>query len=66
MDVDRCICCGSPIPEGRLICPSCEQKEIQTGIALQSINATKKEVQDAYEWLYANIDNLIDMCRKEE
>lgn len=24
MDVDRCICCGEVIPEGRQICWSCE------------------------------------------
>ena len=24
MNVDRCICCGEIIPEGRLICPKCE------------------------------------------
>ncbi|MDD6311924.1 MAG: hypothetical protein PUB08_00425 [Firmicutes bacterium] len=22
--MDHCICCGSPIPEGRLVCPACE------------------------------------------
>ena len=21
--VDRCVCCGDPIPEGRQICPTC-------------------------------------------
>lgn len=24
MDIDRCICCGAPIPEGRMICWQCE------------------------------------------
>lgn len=61
MDVDRCICCGEMIPEGKMICPRCEQKEIKTGILLQSINVTKEEAEKAYEWLYANIDELIDM-----
>lgn len=23
---DRCICCGEIIPEGRQVCPSCEEK----------------------------------------
>ena len=23
-DVDRCVCCGEIIPEGRQICPQCE------------------------------------------
>ena len=22
--VDRCICCGEIVPEGRMICPNCE------------------------------------------
>lgn len=25
--VDRCICCGEIVPEGRCICPACEQKD---------------------------------------
>ena len=24
---DRCVCCGEIIPEGRQVCPTCEQKE---------------------------------------
>ena len=24
--LDRCVCCGEPIPEGRQVCPACEQK----------------------------------------
>lgn len=23
---DRCVCCGDVIPEGRMVCPTCEQK----------------------------------------
>lgn len=64
MDANRCVCCGEIIPEGRMTCPQCEYKEIKTGVILQSNNATEKEVQDAYEWLYANIDDLIDMNYK--
>lgn len=25
---DRCICCGEVIPEGRMVCPSCESGKI--------------------------------------
>ena len=28
---DRCICCGAIIPEGRLVCPLCEEKEDPDG-----------------------------------
>lgn len=24
--VDRCIMCDAPVPEGRQVCPSCEEK----------------------------------------
>lgn len=24
--IDRCVCCGAVIPEGRMICPSCERE----------------------------------------
>ena len=26
MSVDRCVCCGEIIPEGRQVCPKCEVK----------------------------------------
>lgn len=22
--VDYCVCCGAPVPEGRMVCPICE------------------------------------------
>lgn len=25
-NVDRCVCCGEPVPEGRQVCPICEEK----------------------------------------
>lgn len=24
--IERCVCCGEPVPEGRQVCPQCEQK----------------------------------------
>lgn len=26
MEDNRCICCGEVIPEGRQVCPDCEEK----------------------------------------
>ena len=26
-DVDLCVCCGAPVPEGRMICATCENGE---------------------------------------
>ena len=25
MNEEICICCGEPIPEGRMVCPKCEK-----------------------------------------
>ena len=55
MSANTCVHCGRIIPEGRLGCPICERKEMKLGAMLQSNNATKEEVKDAYEWLYADI-----------
>lgn len=24
--METCICCGEPIPEGRMVCPKCEKE----------------------------------------
>ena len=26
---NTCVCCGSPIPEGRQVCPECEDKAMR-------------------------------------
>lgn len=33
MSENRCVCCGDIIPEGRQICPYCEQPEIYIAVA---------------------------------
>lgn len=55
MDADRCLWCDEIIPEGIMVCPTCEQKEVKVGTILQTINATKEEIEDAYNRLYAEI-----------
>ena len=30
-DVDRCVCCGEIVPEGRIVCPQCENGAEQNG-----------------------------------
>lgn len=27
LNEDVCLCCGMPIPEGRMVCPNCEKGE---------------------------------------
>lgn len=56
MSVDTCLYCGRIVPEGRMICPICEQKATKLGSILQSNNATEEEVENAYEWLYADVE----------
>lgn len=29
-EIDRCVCCGVPIPEGRMVCWQCEHPEENT------------------------------------
>jgi hypothetical protein len=62
MDANRCMYCQEIIPEGKIMCFKCEHQEIKTGMILQNNNATEDEIKNAYEWLYANIDEIIDMC----
>lgn len=26
---DMCVCCGSPVPEGRMVCFACEDEDIK-------------------------------------
>jgi hypothetical protein len=66
MDADRCACCDEIIPEGRQICPGCESNVTKVGAIMQSRGATKEEVKKAYEWLYSDIDDLIDMDYETE
>ena len=49
MNNNRCVYCNEIIPEGRMVCPSCERKQIKLGKMLQSLNATKEVVESAYE-----------------
>ena len=49
---ERCVCCGDIIPEGRQTCRKCEDAALKTGKILQSNNASEKETEQAYEFLY--------------
>lgn len=48
-DVDRCVCCGEIVPEGRMVCPQCE-------FELQS-KSTVGEVLDIEEKIDGNLIN---------
>ena len=51
MSEERCVCCGDIIPEGMMVCPQCNHQEVKIGTLLQSINATKEQVIQAYRFL---------------
>lgn len=55
MDVDRCIVCGEPVPEGRQVCLNCEYRVGKIGSILQSQNSTKDDVIKAYEFIQKGI-----------
>ena len=46
-DVDRCVCCGEIIPEGRQVCPACESKVRSDRILadLQKLLTLKADVE---------------------
>lgn len=49
--VERCVCCGEIIPEGRQVCPSCEEKEnrlIDPSVLIRDLTSMKS-VYDAIE-----------------
>ena len=48
MSVGRCIYCNEMIPEEKKVCNLCGQRDIRVGTILQSQNATKEEVAEAY------------------
>ena len=29
--MNTCVCCGAPVPEGRMVCPLCEIKALAMG-----------------------------------
>lgn len=54
---ERCVCCGEIIPEGRQVCPSCEQKtkrkpfdEWDEGL----LRTAMKNLEKVYEYNYGS------------
>ena len=41
MNSEQCLICGEIIPEGRQVCPSCEQKTRQTKVFSETRNEKK-------------------------
>ena len=49
MDADKCLCCGTIIPEGRVICPICEYKLNKAALIMQSGNVPEEDVEKFYK-----------------
>ena len=64
MNNNRCVVCNEIIPEGRMVCSSCEQVEMKMGLILQSLSATDEEVDKAYNFMEGN-NNVREACNKK-
>jgi hypothetical protein len=57
MNNNRCLYCNEIIPEGRMVCPTCEHTQIKIGMILQSLKPTKEDIKMAYNFMEDNNDN---------
>lgn len=55
---NRCVCCGVIIPEGRQVCPTCENKSIEEDEKDFCLNCGKKECKGECAELKAHISKL--------
>ena len=49
MNENRCVCCGEIISEGRMVCLSCQRREIKIGMIMQSYGTEKDEGKKSKE-----------------
>lgn len=57
MNNNRCLYCNEITPEGRQVCPLCENEQMKMSMILQSFSATKEEVNKAYNFMEGKDDN---------
>ena len=55
MNEERCVICGSLIPEGRQVCWICEHDIVKIGSILQSYNAAEDDVIKAHKFINKGI-----------
>lgn len=65
-DVDRCVCCGEIVPEGRMVCPQCEfelQSKPDVGAVL-GIEEKIDEILISEDWIkfYKVCPALYELC----
>ena len=47
--IDRCVACGEPVPEGRMVCPACECSEYDTEKLYETIVGQIHEMAERIE-----------------
>ena len=46
MNTEYCICCGAEIPEGRMVCPSCENENKKWHMSEKDARKLSKDSSD--------------------
>ena len=50
---NTCICCGEPIPEGRQVCPPCEELLIKNSKSNNSKDMSNKQIEELASNIYS-------------
>ena len=53
--IDTCVCCGKPIPEGRQICPDCDDTR-----------SLIERLKERIAYLEGSLDDKCDICVRRE
>lgn len=66
VDVDRCVCCGEIVPEGRMVCPQCEF-ELQSKSTVGEILGIEEKIDEnliSEDWIkfYKVCPALYELC----
>jgi hypothetical protein len=65
-DVDRCVCCGEIVPEGRMVCPQCEF-ELQSKPDVGAVLGIEEKIDEnliSEDWIkfYKVCPALYELC----
>lgn len=65
-DVDRCVCCGEIVPEGRMVCPQCEF-ELQSKPDVGAVLGIEEKIDEnliSEDWIkfYKVCSALYELC----
>lgn len=66
VDVDRCVCCGEIVPEGRMVCPQCEF-ELQSKPDVGAVLGIEEKIDEnliSEDWIkfYKVCPALYELC----